>query len=198
MIDQNNMRLMLEKMESAAEEALSRDPDFYGALQSLKGEIDRDPRVQSAIQNLRAAGRKVYSSLVPHIRVRIRTNEGLLALPGKDQLPLPLSEPIAQLTEALRKAAGAVIMRGRYREELDHIMNAAVCASGRFEGIASEIERAGYEVVICLDLSACAQVRDSSEPIRNTRHSGPANEPLSHLLSSQDLKFLKALKIKAI
>jgi len=204
MIDEKNMRAMLEKMESAAEEALSRDPAFYEVLKTLKAEIDRNPRVQSAISNLRATGRRVQSSLVPHIRVRIRTNQGEIALPGREQLSLPLAEPIAQLTQELRNAASAVIMRGRYREELDHIMNEAVCASARFEGIASAIESAGYEVVICLDVSAYSQVREPAEPaqnaeaIRNVRKPERSDDRLCRLLSSQDLKFLKALKIRAL
>lgn len=198
MIDEKNMRVMLEKMESAAEEALSNSPAFHEALQSLKAEIDRDPRVQSAMNRLRASGGNVFSSLVPHIRIRVRTSEGVVALSTNDLMPTrPAGEPMAQLTQELRNAAAAVIMRGRYREELDHIMNEAVCASSRFEGIASEIENAGHEVVICLDLSAYAQIRGGSQGARDPGKSSSSLEPLSSLLSVQDLKFLKALKIKA-
>jgi hypothetical protein len=198
MIDDKTIRLMLENMETAAEEAVRGDPAFFEALQSLKAEIDRDPRVQAAVNSLRAAGSRVFSSLVPHIRIRLRTNGGLVSLPVKDQsLAVPSAQLVAQLTQELKSAATAVIMRGRYREELDHILNEAVGSSSRFEGMASEIEGAGYEVVICLDLSAYAQVRESSESHCNTRKLVSA-EPLSGLLSAQDLKFLKALKIRAI
>ena len=198
MIDDKTIRLMLENMESAAEEAVRSDPAFFEALQSLKAEIDRDPRVQAAVNNLRAAGSRVFSSLVPHIRIRIRTNGGTVSLPVKDHgIGIPSVEQVGQLTQELKSAASAVIMRGRYREELDHILNEAVGSSSRFEGLASEIEGAGYEVVICLDLSAYAQVRESSEPHCKTRKLVSA-EPLSALLSAQDLKFLRGLKIKAI
>ena len=198
MIDDKTIRLMLENMESAAEEAVRSDPAFFEALQSLKAEIDRDPRVQAAVNNLRAAGSRVFSSLVPHIRIRLRTNGGLVSLPVKDQaIGVSSVELVAQLTQELKSAASAVIMRGRYREELDHILNEAVGSSSRFEGMASEVEGAGYEVVICLDLSAYAQVRESSEP--NCKMRKPmSTEPLSALLSAQDLKFLKGLKIKAL
>ncbi|HKW77375.1 MAG TPA: hypothetical protein VJN64_17715 [Terriglobales bacterium] len=197
MINDKTIRLMLENMESAAQEAVRSDPAFFEALQSLKAEIDRDPRVQAAVNNLRAAGSRVFSSLVPHIRIRLRTNGGLVSLPVKDQGIVVPSVELVQLTQELKSAASAVIMRGRYREELDHILNEAVGGSVRFEGMASEVEGAGYEVVICLDLSAYAQVRESSEPHCKTRQRA-STEPLSKLLSAQDLKFLKALKIKAV
>jgi len=199
MIDDKTMRSMLENMESAAEEALRDDRAFYEALQSLKSEIDRDPRVQSAVKNLRDRGSRVFSALIPHIKIRIRTHDGVVALPSKEQAsPATLVEPVAHLTQELKSAASAVIMRGHVREELDSIMNHAICANMRFEGIASEIERAGHEVVICLDLSAYAEVRGSSHPIRNLRGSGNSNQLLNGMLSGQDLKFLKAMGIKAV
>src|SRR5215472_2698326 len=179
MINDKTMRWMLENMENAAEEALRDDPAFYGALESLKAEIDRDPRVRSALRSLQEAGSKVFSSLVPRIRIRIRTHDGVMALPATDRIAPVVEEPVAQLSQELKSAASAVIMRGRYREELDSIMNEAICASLRFEGIASEIERAGYEIVICLDLSAYAKVRDLSESVRNARAQGRSKEPFN-------------------
>ena len=75
-----------------------------------------------------------------------------------------------------------------------------VGASDRFEGMAAEIERAGYEVVICLDISAYAQVRESSHrrlEFPETKAPDTREEPLSRLLTAKDLKFLEALKIKS-
>ena len=89
-------------------------------------------------------------------------------------------------------------MRGRFRKELDSIMNQAICSSVRFEGIASEIEQAGHEVVICLDLSAYAEVRGASQPIRNARSSSDSREFLNGVLSDNDLRFLKAMGITAV
>lgn len=192
------MRWMLESMENAAEEALRDDRAFYKALQLLKAEIDRDPRVQSAVRNLQDTGSRVFSSLVPRIKIRIRTNEGVVPLPVRDGAPPIVYEPVAELTQELKSAASSVITRGRFREELDSIMNEAIGASVRFEGIASEVERAGYEIVICLDLSAYAQVRGVSEPIRHARSSGGSKEPFHGLLSGQDLKFLKAIGIRPV
>lgn len=199
MIDDQTMRLMLENMESAAEEALRDDRAFYEALQSLKAEIDRDPRVQSAVRSLRDRGSTVFSSLIPRIRIRIRTNEGMIALPSNEKAQSPiLVEPVAHLTRELKIAASAVIMRGRVREQLDSIMNQAICTNMRFEGIASEIERAGHEVVICLDLSAYAEVRGASQPIRNAGSCSNAKEFFHAMLSGQDLRFLKAMGINGV
>jgi hypothetical protein len=198
MIDDKKMLWMLESMEHAAEEALRHDAAFCDALQSLKAEIDCDTRVQSAVRNLHEAGSRVFSSLVPRIKIRIRTNEGVVALPERNPVLPVLEEPVAQLSQELKSAASAVIMRGRYRQELDSIMNEAICASLRFEGIASHIESAGYEIVICLDLSTYAQLRHFSAPIRNARHSCGAREPFCGLLSGQDMKFLKAIGISPV
>jgi hypothetical protein len=200
MIDKGAIRSRLQNMERAAEEILQQDSAFYEALQALKWEVDSDPRVQSAMNDLRAAGRRVFSSFVPHIKIRVRTEEGIFALPRRAQIPTAAAvEQVGRLTQELRNAASAVIMKSRYRQELNAIVNEAVGASDSFEGIASEIESAGYEVLICVDLSAYAQVQESSTPLRRfeeTDRSGAYEEPLKILLSDHDLKFLKALKIK--
>ena len=197
MINDRTMRSMLEGMESAAEEALRGDPAFHEALRSLKAEIDRDPRVQSAVSRLHAAGSRVFSSLIPRIKIRIRTGAGEVSLPDHKKPGFDSPAQVAHLTQELKSAASAVIMRGRYREVLDHIMNDAVGASDRFEGIAAEVERAGHEIVICLDLSAYAQVREPAQLVGRTRNLLSSGEPLTHLLSRQDLQFLKDLKISA-
>jgi len=195
MIDDKAMWTMLEGMQSAAEEALRDDPAFYETLRSLKNEIDRDPRVQSAVSRLHSTGSKVYSSLIPRIKIRVRTSAGEISLPDRNKRATEASAPIAHLTQELKNAACAVMIRGRYREELDVIMNQAVGACDRFEGIAAEVEKAGYEVVICLDLSAYAQVQSSAPAPRRLLAS--STEPLARLLSGQDLKFLKDLGIKS-
>jgi hypothetical protein len=197
MIDDKTMRSMLEGMETAAEEALRGDPAFHETLRSLKAEIDRDPRVQSIVNRLHAVGSRVFSSLIPRIKIRIRTSAGEISLPERHRNAAGSPTAVAQLTQELKSAASSVIMRGRYREVLDHIMNDAVGASDRFEGIAAELERAGHEIVICLDLSAYAQVRELAVPAAKARNLLVSGEPLAHLLSRQDLQFLKDLKISA-
>lgn len=199
MIDHKAMRSMLENMERAAEAALSHDSAFHEALRSLKDEIDHDPQVRLAISNLRTGGSRVFSSFVPHIRIRIRTSEGVISLPLCDEVSTaPGAEHMAHLHQQLRTAAAAVIMRSRHREELDHIMNEAIGTSSRFEEIASEVENAGHEIVICLDLSAYTQTQMARtiRPARAMKLLTTTTEPLSRLLSAQDLKFLDALKIK--
>jgi hypothetical protein len=200
MIDRKTMRSLLEKMELAAQETLQRDSAFYQAVRALKQEIDNDPRVRSMVSQLQAAGRNVFNSFVPHIKIRVRTDEGIFALPKPDPIPAtPAAEQVGRLTAELRNAASAVIKRSRYYRELGAIVNQAVGTSLRFEGIASEVESAGYEVLICLDLSAYAQVNAAPAPhpqLLLGYAQTPGVEPAPIQLSSSDRKFLKALKIR--
>jgi hypothetical protein len=185
-------------MERAAEETLQQDSAFYAAVRALKQEIDNDPLVRSAVSELQAAGRSVFSSFVPHIKIRVRTEEGVFELPKSTSMPTaPAVEQVGRLTQELRNAASAVIKKSRYYRELGTIVNRAVGASDRFEGIASEVESAGYEVLICLDLSAYAQARELIPPNRQLREANaqPGRGPVPIQLSSSDRKFLKDLKI---
>jgi hypothetical protein len=205
MMNKKVMRSLLESMEREAEESLQRDSAFSEVLQVLQWEINNDPRVQSAIRDLAARGRRVLSSVVPRIRIRIRGEEGVLLLRGRTEVPtLAAVEQVGRLTEELRIAASAVIMKSRYREELELIVNKAVGSSDRFEGIASEIESAGYEVLICLDLSAYAQIQQSPPRVSRNRadeamirpRRPPYEETVNLRFSDDDLRFLKALRIK--
>src|SRR6476646_1839948 len=198
MIDKRTMRSLLKSMESVAMSTLQQDSAFFEALHALKWEIDNDPGVQSAMQNLRAAGQNVFSSFVPQLKVRVRTEEGIFALQRQAETStLPAD---GELTQELKNAASAVIVKSQHCEELNRIVNEAVAANHNFEKMASEIENAGYEVLLSLDLSAYAQVRQSSAPIgmlppaRRQDHSEAA--PIMQL-SAHDHDFLRALKIKA-
>jgi hypothetical protein len=198
MIDKRTMRSLLKSMESVAMSTLQQDSAFFEALHALKWEIDNDPGVQSAVQNLRAAGQNVFSSFVPQLKVRVRTEEGIFALPRQAETStLPAD---GELTQELKNAASAVIVKSQHCEELNRIVNEAVAANHNFEKMACEIENAGYEVLLSLDLSAYAQVRQSSAPVRmlpparRPDHSEAA--PIMQL-SAHDHDFLRALKIKA-
>ena len=200
MIDRNTMRSLLERMERAAEETLQQDSAFHKAVRALKREIDDDPLVRSTVSELQAAGRSVFSSFAPHIKIRIRTKEGVFALPRPAHIAVGPAEQVGRLTQELRNAASAVIKRSRYYRELGAIVNEAVGASDRFEGIASEVENAGYEVLICLDLSAYARVRGSAPApahpqVREADAQTPGLEPAPIQVSGSDRKFLKDLKI---
>jgi len=195
------MRVLLESMESAAQETLQQDASFYKAVQALKWEIDNDPQVRRAVGELKAAGRSVFSSFVPHIKVRVRTDEGVFALPKRTEIANPRAvEPVGRLVQELRSAARAVIKNSRSYHELGTIVNHAVGGSDRFEGIASEIENAGHEVLICLDLSAYVDVGGLPAAPRETRRvNSPLlrEAPLPGQLSGSDRKFLKDLGISA-
>jgi|HubBroStandDraft_1064217.scaffolds.fasta_scaffold07238_6 hypothetical protein len=199
MIDGNTMRSLMENTERAAEESLLEDSAFYEACQALKREIDNDPQVRSTVSELQAAGRRVFDSFVPRIKIRVKTAEGVLALPEPAPDPVAGVDEVTKLTRSLRDAASAVIKKSRYYRKLDAIVNEAVGASDRFEGIDSKVESAGYEVAICLDLSAYAQVRGLIPPRRAV---GEEKAQISHqgadpiALSGADRRFLKDVGIR--
>ena len=198
MIDRNTMRSLLERMERAAEETLQQDSAFHKAVRALKREIDDDPLVRATVSELQAAGRSVFSSFVPHIKIRLRTEEGVFELPKPAPIPVTsAAEQVDRLTRELKNAASAVIKRSRHYRDLGIIVNQVVGASDRFDGIASEVESAGYEVLICLDLSAYAQAKELIPPSRQLREANPQPRkgPVPIQLSSSDRKFLKDLKI---
>jgi uncharacterized membrane protein len=199
MIDKTEMRSHLENMERAASEVLQQDAAFFEALQALKWEIERDPRVRSAVTNLQVAGQRVFTSFVPQVRVRVRTRDGVFALPRASKNRANQGQgALIKLTRELTNAASAVILRSRIREQLDAIVNEAVSASNVFESIASEIEGKGHEVLICLDLSAYAQVHEASAKPSQQQLDLPVVEEAPPIeLSSYDLEFMKTLKIKA-
>lgn len=198
-MDQRALRLKIEDMQRAAEKALQQDPSFFETLHTLKTEIDLDPQVQRATSRLQTIGKNVFKSFVPHIKVRIRTSEGEISLPQPGEPRTHTSDQrVADLIQELRHAAGAVVGRSRCRAELNTIVNEAVSASTSFERIASEIESAGHELLICLDLSTYAQMQEKIEP-SGRRIPPSAREAtgdwLKHLLSSRDLEFLRSMKI---
>ncbi len=201
------MRTLLEHMEEAAEETLHQSATFFEAVQSLKEEIDHDPRVRETVHQLRAAGRSVFNSFVPHIKIRVRTEEGIFSLPQRPKIMAPPpADTVGRLTQQLKSAASSAIKNSRHFQELELIVNEAVSASERFEGLAMEVETAGHEVLICLDLSAYVEVRSSLTATAQAREAVPeavaASVAPAHLfgtmyLSGTDVAFLKGLGIRA-
>jgi hypothetical protein len=198
-MDRRTMRSLLENMERAAEQILQQDAAFYEVLEALKWEIDRDPRVQAAIRDLRAGGRSVTSSFVPQIRIRIKTEEGTFSLPRQEAFPDADAEQTAGLTEELRNAAKAAMTNSRSRHELDAIVHEAVTANDSFERIVSAVESAGHQLLICVDLTTYAQVREQAMPLLESGDGDTEIDQgtVNSALSGQDLKFLKSVGIKA-
>jgi hypothetical protein len=199
-MDKQAMRGLLKDMENAAEKVLQEDSSFFEALQALKWEIDSDARVQSAVRGLRAAGRSVFSSFVPRIKIRVRTEEGIFSLAKQPAVPASSAlDPVASLAQELKTAASAVIASSRCCRELERIVNEAVAESDNFENLAFQIESAGYEVMISLDVSAYAQIQPASvapDRLLPAHRRTQTDETPTMKLSSYDLSFLKALKIK--
>lgn len=197
MVDRKIMRLLLENLERAAEETLQRDVAFYEALRALNWEIDNDPMVQATVGELQAAGRSVFKSFTPRIKIRVRTEEGIFALPRPADVPIgPPVEKVSRLIQELRNAASEVVRNSRHYRALDSIVNGVVQSNHRFEEIASQIESAGYEVLICLDLTAYAQVQGIAVATRTPGEPSAAPNLPMHL-SGTDLTFLKVLGISA-
>jgi|SRR5215469_1054861 len=197
--ESRSVQSWLEGMERAAETALQNDPSFFEALQALKWEVDKDPRVRGALRDLEEQGHSVFNSFVPQIRIRLRGGEKVFARTRTREASQVAAVEHARLTRELRDAASAVIANSRYRRELDGIVNEAVHASEEFERMASSVESAGYMVLICLDLSAYAQLRkEAVSPVRphKPRGSGSTEETPGLQLSPQDSQFLKALHIR--
>jgi hypothetical protein len=155
--------------------------------------------VRSMVSELRAAGRSVFNSFVPRIKIRVRTEEGIFALPRTDGIrQTPAVEQVGRLTQELRNASSAVIKKSRYYNQLDNIVNEAIESSDRFEGIAARVESAGYEVLICLDLSAYAQVHTlpQERQVPDVDAKTEDTRLVDIRLTASDRKFLTALKIR--
>ena len=201
MIDKTQMRSLLVNMERTAEEVLQRDAAFFETLYALKSEIDKDPHVRSAMQVLEATGHRAFTSFVPRLNIRVRTGNDVLGLPhpAESSCALP-SEHTREVNDELRRAASAVIQRSSHRQELDAIINEAIGSSDSFERMASEIERAGYEIVICIDFSPYTRVHgvDFAMPQRQLPQPPNTGDAVPALrLSKSDLRFLSELKIRA-
>src|SRR5208282_5231671 len=113
MVDRKTMQSRLENMEHAAEEILQQDSAFYEVLLALKSEIDDDPAVQAKVGELRTAGRSVFNSFVPHVKIRVRTQEGIFALPKPTQVASAATSGEARLIQQLKDAASAVIRKSK-------------------------------------------------------------------------------------
>jgi hypothetical protein len=213
-MDRSALRTQLRNLEQEAQSALARDASFFEALLALKWEVDNDARVRAAMRALRDRGLSVYSAFVPQVRVWLHAGETVLALhsdstranlredQGQDRLDQFSSD---SRTQELRDTASTVIAASRYRRQLKRIVNEAVQASDAFERLAAGVERSGYELQICLDLSTYAQVREkkltaAADHASRTETYPPMPEnavetsrlPLSRL----DVDFLKELRIR--
>lgn len=198
MVDRNEMKSLLEGMEQAAEETLHQSATFHEAVEALKFEIDHDPRVRATVGELRAAGRSVFNSFVPHIKIRVRTEEGIFSLPQRPKIvPPPPSDPIGRLTQQLKNAATLVIKNSHYFQELENIVNEAVAGSEAFEHIALEVEGAGHEVLICLDLSAYVEVRAAASAAPPQIRTVVEAQPVVPVcFNGNDIRFLRDLGIQ--
>ena len=214
-MERNKLLALLQNLERIAERALAKDASFLEALQVLKSEVDRDARVRAAKHALRNQGLIVFSSFSPRIRIRLHAGENVVALPedvraaGRSDsehfqhMNQIGSDPV---TQGVRDAASAVVGSSLHCRQLNRIVNEALQANGRFERTAGPLERAGYQLDICLDLSTYARVRQpAAQRSPSVDHRASTRRQQSEALTSgkrwqlplsgQDMEFLKRLRI---
>ncbi len=86
-------------------------------------------------------------------------------------------------------------------QELGNAINESLSDSDRIAGAIGEIKRAGYDVFLVLEATIGFNKRDGEDGDSESSESGNANRPVHFestgkiRLTSQDQKFLRALKI---
>src|SRR5882724_3169981 len=104
MINKNKMLSSIEGMQRTVEKSVLEDVSFHEALQYLKRELDENPLVQSALSELRSVGCRVFCSFTPRFHIRIKTAEGIVALPKQtDDSASPTDERVTRITQELKK-----------------------------------------------------------------------------------------------
>ena len=111
--------------------------------------------------------------------------------------------PIAELGDNLRVPGKGVILDERLKElmqELGNAINESLSDSDRIAGAIGEIKRAGYDVFLVLEATIGFNKRDESEE-GSEESETESQTPVQYestgkiRLTSQDHKFLRALKI---
>jgi len=219
-MERSKLDIQLRNLEREAQNALTDDVSFLEALQGLKWEVDSDARVKAATQALRNRGLMVCSSFAPRIRIALHAGEDVFALPKHSPAEnLPDAEDAdhareivsGAATQELRDAATAVVSASLYCRQLDGIIGEALHATAGFERIAAKLERAGYQLHICLDLSTYARVYEArsegltspedKQSLNERQRSRSRSSSLSPRdrwqlpLSGQDIEFLRKLNI---
>lgn len=108
----------------------------------------------------------------------------------------------AGLGDTLKVPAKGDVLDERLKElmqELGNAINESLSDSDRIAGAIGEIKRAGYDVFLVLEATIGFNKRDDDDPDSPTSHE--ETEPVRYesagkiRLTSQDQKFLRALKI---
>jgi hypothetical protein len=111
--------------------------------------------------------------------------------------------PIAELGDNLKVPGKGVILDERLKElmqELGNAINESLSDSDRIAGAIGEIKRAGYDVFLVLEATIGFNKRDESEE-ESEEGETESQTPVQYestgkiRLTSQDHKFLRALKI---
>ncbi len=177
-------------MERAAETALRTDSSFFEVLHALEWQIQSDGNVKTVADQLAAEGFVVTHCFVPHIRVKVKTQDALAAPAFSPGSASPqMHDVTSTLTEQLKHAAYEVISASAHRHRLEQIINEAVFANRTFQILAYQLETAGYNLVISLDFSNYPQLREKPQ-------ASPSLNDTASQLTAADREFLKAMHIR--
>ena len=79
------------------------------------GDLTNDPRMQTAARQLEASGHRMFSAIVPQMRIRISTGEAIWALPGeRGASGAPARQEDGTLTLELRDVASVMMAKIAY------------------------------------------------------------------------------------
>jgi len=107
--------------------------------------------------------------------------------------------PIGKLGDTLKVPEKGVILDERLKElmqELGNAINESLSDSDRIAGAIGEIKRAGYDVFLVLEATIGFNKREDEDDTDGVERAEPVRESTGKIrLTSQDQKFLRALKI---
>ena len=112
--------------------------------------------------------------------------------------------PVAGLGDTLKVPEKGVILDERLKElmqELGNAINESLSYSDRIAGAIGEIKRAGYDVFLVLEATIGFNKREEGEEVDADEAEVESDVPVRYestgkiRLTSQDQKFLRALKI---
>jgi hypothetical protein len=113
--------------------------------------------------------------------------------------------PIGELDDTLKVPGKGVILDERLKDlmqELGNAINESLSDSERIAGAIGEIKRAGYDVFLVLEATIGFNKRDEADEDSEVEDAEHSSEAPVHFeaagkirLTSQDQKFLRALKI---
>lgn len=214
-MNRDMLQSILQTIECRAQKALAGDATFLEALPALNSALEDDLREQAAGHKLGYRRVSGFSSFAPHITIRARAGETSLtpsehagrAVQADTEIAARMcASDTGSMREHLCDVINAFIADGSLCREVKIIISEIVHADAVLRRLASAVERAGYRLLICIDLSMNADVREQypahlrseshNTKYARARHAEPSDARISLQLSDVDIHFLNALRIR--